>query len=83
MTVGTYHLTTSLHRHDDDDAAQVGPATENVEVCDLPVRVFLGDLRLDEFVFGEDIRVVDIAVGVQLSEGLQALVGAVVIAEPS
>lgn len=77
------HLTAGLDRHDENRAADVGPAAEEVEIGDFPLGVLLGDLRLDEIVLGEDVWIARVAVGVQLSESLEPFVSAVVVTEPS
>ena len=56
--------------HDEDCAAEIGPAAKEVEIGDLLVRMFFCDLRLDELVFGQDIRIVDVAMCVELRERL-------------
>ena len=77
------HLAGGLDHHDEDGAAQVGPAFEEVEVGLGFLGVFFGDLNLDKVVLGNDVGVIDVAVSVKFGECLQTFLPFVVIAKPA
>ena len=77
------HLAGSLDHGGEDGAPELGPGADQVEVGLVLGGVFFGDLGADQRVFGDDVGVVDVAVGVELGEVVQALVGHVVVAEPA
>lgn len=77
------HLAARLNRHDEDGATCVRPSAEEVDIGNLFGGVLARDLRLDEGVLGQDVGIFGIAVGVELGQGLEGSVGAVVVGEPS
>jgi hypothetical protein len=64
----TSHLATGLDGHDQNGAAEVWPATEEIEVCDFLLRSLFRYLELDEVVLSQNIWVVDVSVRVQFSK---------------
>lgn len=66
----TRHLAACLDRHDQNHAADVRPASEEVEIGNLLARVLLSYLGLDKVILGKNVWVVSVAVGMQLRQCL-------------